>query len=231
MRTTASTAARTTTASAAAAARPACRLVPVSTPYTPHHDHAAFVDAEATPFGDQNGVRVWRTPDNDGIGLVVVDQPPDLPRAETREAFDEAYRGLFTDARVKLMELGIVKVDGVPTVRSIIATPQPSGGILFVASLTIPFESFAYVFKVQCEERGLKGVRERTVLDRQIAAGLASEGEDGITGEFEPYDAKYDADFPIHPLTRARYWLPRIAKHTLLDKGAKREPRFGLPIE
>ena len=201
----------------------------MSTSFTPLHDHARFADAEATPFGDQDAVRVWRTPDNDGIGLIVVDQAPDLPRADSREEFERAYRGLFSDPRVKLMELELVAVDGVPAVRSIVATPQPTGGILFIGSLTIPFEGFAFLFKVQCEERGLKGVRERTVLDRQIEAGLAAEGEDGITGEFEPYDAKYDADFPIHPLTRVRYWLPRIARHTLIDKAAKREPAFGLP--
>jgi len=222
MATTSATTIRTTNRSG--------RLLRVSTSFTPLHDHARFSDVHAAPFGDQDGVRVWRTPDNDGIGLIVVDQPPDLPRADSRAAFDEAYRGLFTDPRLKLMELEHAAVDGVPAVRSIVATPQPSGGILFIGSLTIPFEAFAFVFKVQCEERGLKGVRERTVLDRQIAAGLASEGEGGITGEFEPYDAKYDADFPIHPLTRARHWLPRIAKHTLLDKAAKREPAFGLPI-
>lgn len=201
----------------------------MSDSFTPHHDHARFSDVEATPFGDQNGVRVWRTPDNDGIGLIVVDQAPDLPQADSREGFERAYRALFTDPRLKLMELDLVAVDGVTAVHSIIATPQPSGGILFIGSLTIPFENCAYIFKVQCEERGLKGVRERAVLDRQIEAGLASEGEGGITGEFEPYDAKYDADFPIHPLTRVRYWLPRVAAHTLIDKAAKRQPAFGLP--
>lgn len=199
-------------------------------PVEPRPDHARFADSQATPFGDQDGVRVWRTPDGDGIGLIVIDSPPDLPRdVESRAAFETSFRGAFADPRVKLMELDFVSVDRVPAVRSIVAVLQQNGGAMFIGSLTIPFADFSFVFKVQCEERGLKGVRERTVLDRQVAAGLARQTDAGIEGEFEPYAERYDADFPIHPLTRVRRWLPRIAAHTLLDTAVKRAERFGLP--
>jgi hypothetical protein len=202
----------------------------VNAEYSPSLDHVRFQDAQATLFGDQNGVRVWRSPDSDGIGLLIVQTAPDLPRdAATDEAFIAAYRTLFVNPKAPLIEVGLDRIGTQRVVRSIVAVPQPSGGAMFIGSLTIPFADFGYVLKVQCEEHGLKGVREKAILDRQVAAGLAQHGENGITGEFEPYLASYDAEFPNHPLTRARHWLQRLVKHTLLDKSLKRVDPFGLP--
>lgn len=198
--------------------------------YTPSLDHVRFQDAQATLFGDQNGVRVWRTPDRDGIGLLIVPSTPDLPRdAESDESFFASYRALFVNPKAPLIEVGFDRIGSMRVVRSIIAIPQPSGGAMFIGTLTIPFADCGYVLKVQCEEQGLKGVREKAILDRQIAAGLAQQDENGITGEFEPYLEHYDVEFPIHPLTRARHWLGRLRKHTLLDKSLKRVDAFGLP--
>jgi len=94
----------------------------------------------------------------------------------------------------------------------------------YLGSLTLPFRDFSFVLKIQCEERGVTGMREAVLLDETLGSGevhLEFDGED-IAGWMKvPCDVtrtsglarsladddEHDRRFPDHPLSRARRFL------------------------
>ena len=178
--------------------------------------------------GIANGVRVWYTPDGDGIGLYYFGLPPDLPNEpSTIEAFCAEYKTL---TQGEVVETGIEKVADLPVVRVIGKAPQTPSGMTYVGSYTIPFRDFSYVVKIQCEERGMTGVRESILFDKGRASGDIKLDESGaIIGNFATDDAIYDDEFPDHPLSRCRRGLRTIASSLHLPDEIRSLPKFGLP--
>ena len=188
-------------------------------------------------------VRIWRNAAGDALGLFYFDLPPDIPVA--LEAIDELrrfFRLLVTDAGGGLVELDVVTLDGLPSIRQIVKQPQPGGGMTYVGSYTIPRRSFSYVMKIQCEERGMTGVREMVVMDQALAQGrVALSKDEGMTGwTTDPYDPefeaevlrnqaedeRYDKDFPDHPLSRLRRGLRDVATSLSFDESIKTAADF-----
>ena len=153
--------------------------------------------------GIANGVRVWYTPDGDGIGLYYFALPPDLPKDQpTIEAFCAEYRELMQG---EVVEAGIDTIAGLSVFRIIGKVPQDPTGISYVGSYTVPFRDFSYVVKIQCEERGMTGTREAVLIDKGLASGALELDDSGaLSGDWNPDDAIYDVDFPDHPLSRCR---------------------------
>ena len=188
-------------------------------------------------------VRIWRNAAGDGLGLFYFDLPPDIPVALA--AIDELrrfYRLLVIQAGSGLVELDVVALDGLPSIRQIVKQPQAGGGMTYVGSYTIPRRSFSYVAKIQCEERGTTGLREAAVLDQALAQGrVAVSKEEGMTGwAADPYDPdfqadilrnqaedeRYDADFPDHPLSRLRRGLKDVEVSLRLAESIKTAAAF-----
>lgn len=178
--------------------------------------------------GIKNGVRVWYTPDGDGIGLYYFGVPPDLPKGQPAiEAFCTQYRAAI---QAEVVEVGIQNVADLSVVRTIGKIPQTPTEMTYVGSYTIPFRDFSYVIKIQCEERGTTGIREATIVDRGLASGGITIDDSGnIVGNLAPDDEVYDKDFPDHPLSRCRRGLCMIASSLSLAEEIKRLPRFDLP--
>ena len=107
----------------------------------------------------------------------------------------------------------------------------------------LPFRDFSYVAQVICKEVGITGARDTAVLVRLMQAG----GNDPSAPApypagwmADPYDKEiktplarnlsedsaYDAEFPDHPLSRARCALARIEVTLKLSPELKTEPRF-----
>jgi hypothetical protein len=177
-------------------------------------------------------VRVWFTPEGDGLGLYFFAVPPDLPA----DACSAADLGAFYAAGLRasggrLVEAAVVRVGGCPAVRVISKTPQQPSGLTYVGSLTLPFRDFSFVVKVQCEERGVTGVREAVLLDRRLATGEVPPVRDGhlaLPG-WDPDAAGYDAEFPDHPVSRVRRALHRVGESLAVAPGVARLPGFPLP--
>jgi hypothetical protein len=108
----------------------------------------------------------------------------------------------------------------------------------YVGSFIFPFRDFSFVLKVQCEERGITGVREAVIVDEKLASGELQIDPDGkfMTGWMkDPNDAtrasglarsladdeEYDQRFADHPLSRARRFL-RTAEANILVSDAVR---------
>ena len=180
--------------------------------------------------GIANGIRVWYTPDGDGIGLYYFDLPPDLPSEQaTVGAFCAEYEALMQG---EVVETGIEKVADLLVVRAIGKAPQSPSGITYVGSYTVPFRDFSYVIKIQCEERDMTGVREAVLFDKGHASGELKLDESGtIVGNFSTDDAIHDDEFPDHPLSRCRRGLRTIASSLHLNAEIRSLPKFELPSQ
>lgn len=111
--------------------------------------------------------------------------------------------------------------------------PQPQSGLTYVASITIPSREFSFVLKVQCEERGATGIREAVLVDRLLGTGATPEVSDGRMRApgFDPDNECFDAEFPMHPLSRARRAIQHVANTARVDGAIKTLPFFaGLPV-
>jgi len=142
-----------------------------------------------------------------------------------------------------LISVNVVRVQGVLGTRTIFKFPQKPSGMAYVGSITFPFRDFSFVIKIQCPELGITGVREAVVLDKLMSTGEVSidPQKRKIHGwSQDPYDQsyegpslmnraeeiKYDAEFPDHPLSRARNFLTNITNSISFDEEVLRAAPF-----
>ena len=180
---------------------------------------------------DHEGVRMWRAEEGDAIGVYYFNMPPDLPRGQATESeFIDAYSADTQSQGISVVELEICDVGGFQALRSIVKVPQQPTGLAYVGAFTLPFRDHSFVVKIQCEERGMTGLREAVLMDSALAEGRVQVAADGtIEGEWNPDDVCHDGRFPDHPLTRMRRWLPRIRNALSLDKSLTSLPKFEWP--
>jgi hypothetical protein len=125
-------------------------------------------------------VRVWHTPEGDGLGVYFFTVPPDLPaNATSVDDLAAFYSRLLGDSGGKLVEARVVEAGGCTAVRTIFSVPQQPSGRTYIGSLTVPFRDFSFVFKCQCPERGMTGSKEAILLDRSMAANEPMQKNDG----------------------------------------------------
>jgi hypothetical protein len=196
----------------------------------PSLSSVVFDTAGYQDVGVQDGKHIWHTPQGDGVGLFFFPIPPDLPmNACSEEELCQFFSSMMDGTESKLVELHLIAVDGQPSVQSIIKSPQQPTGMTYVGSIIVPFRDFSFVVKVQCQERGMTGMREAMILIEIWAKGGEDRDASGLPVGFSPDDPKYDAKFPLHPLSRLRAVLRHIEKSMRLDATVKQLPSFGLP--
>lgn len=197
-------------------------------------EHITFSCDEYEYQGEQEPgrVRVWFTPDGDGLGLFFFPVPPDLPsHASSVIEISAFYESMLANSGGKLVETRITEIDGCAAVQIILSVPQEPNGRTYVGSVTIPFRDFSFVLKVQCAEHGTTGVKEAILFDRSRSSGKEMKIEDGrfeIPG-WNPDSEEYDAEFPTHPVARARRVLRDIAASTTVADQVKNSSAFTLP--
>jgi hypothetical protein len=177
-------------------------------------------------------MRFWYTPAGDGVGLYLFPIPPDIPpAAESVERLREFYAARVAGAGSSLVELDVSRRPAATVVRIILKVPQEPSGFTYIGSVTVPFRDFSYVIKVQCEERGTTGVREAVLMDRRLGAGDMTEIHEGgfRLANWSSDDEQHDADFPDHPVTRARRVLKRVEQSLVVDARIRGLPGFALP--
>ena len=197
----------------------------------PSLDFVSFDTTDLRFDRTEAGRKVWVTPGGDGVSLYFFDKPPDLPAGLTSpEQSGDFYRPMLRASPAKLVEVGTTAVSACPAVRLIIKAPQQPHGMTYVGSLTVPFRDFSFVLKAQCQEHETAGVREAVLFDRLLASGRVALNEAGqVSGQWNPDDAQYDAEFPKHPLSRLRALLKRMETTCTVDAETLTQPRFPLP--
>jgi len=188
-------------------------------------------------------LRIWRSDYGDGLGLYYFAKPPNIPvPLDQVDELRSSIRGMVTGGA--MIELDVVDVDGVSSIRQIVKKPQQPTGMTYVGSFTFPFRDRSLVLKIQCEERGMTGMREAVVLDQLLGNGSVTVNDGKVEGwSADPYDASielplmrnlaedpsYDAQFPDHPLSRARRALAQLQGSLRLHDGLKGLPPFDGP--
>jgi len=197
----------------------------------PSLDSVTFDHADYQYQGERNGAKIWFLAGGGGVGLYFFQQTPGLP-ANAASALDlQNFYSSQLSAKQRLVEFRLEPFDGVRGIRVVTAEINPqTRAAVCLGSLTIPFEKFSYVVKVQCEEAGLTGAREAVVTDWALKNGKATIGEgrlrlQGVSSD----DEQFDQMAPAHPLSRVRKELRRISGTLKIDPSIKSQPHFPLP--
>ncbi len=199
----------------------------------PSLDSVRF-DTTSFEFGGEpepGRVRVWFTPQGDGLGLFLFAVPPDLPAANDLNLLSDFYiRGLEPSGG-RLVDISILRVGGTSLIKLIVKNPQQPSGMTYVGSLTIPFRDFSFVFKVQCAEQSPTGMRDAVLLNRSPISGDEPDTEPGAFPPpgWNPDAEEFDAEFPDHPLSRARTVLHRVTETLFVEPDVAAMPAFRLP--
>jgi hypothetical protein len=180
-------------------------------------------------------LKVWTNLEADVVTLNLFLTAPDIRVSLANlEGLREMYREQVTAAKGGLIEVGTLEVSSIPSIKTILKLPQKMAGVAYVAAITIPFKDFSFVLKITCQERGFGGTRETRILEqRRLALLEKGETRDVMIGwNSDPYDPNFqsellmtfaenqvfDADFPDHPISRARFWIEKFEKSLKLEK-------------
>jgi hypothetical protein len=200
-------------------------------PQSRSFDSIAFDTKRYRYQGEQDDHRVWFTPDGDGIGLYFFPKQPDLPvGASSAAEVQESYRAKLPDGNAKIIEFQLPSIDEVKCIWMILKILRKPHGATYLGSLTIPFAEFSFVIKMQCEERGITGIREAALLILAQKEGTVTISADGkLAGDWNPDDERYDTKFPEHPLSRLRREFAQIKSTLQINQATKDRRRFALP--
>ncbi|MFD0142689.1 MULTISPECIES: hypothetical protein [unclassified Streptomyces] len=163
---------------------------------------------------------VWVSDAGDVLSLHFFALRPDLPASlDDGPSLRAALTRMTADAGGGLIEASVKSLGGLPALRQILKLPMPgqAHGQVFIGSFTVPRAECSTVVKIQAPERGTTGMREAMVM-AQVgpdaffrAHPYAPEVQGGLP--FHAADhARYDAEFPDHPLTRVRNVLGALAE-------------------
>lgn len=170
------------------------------------------------------------------IVLHFFDKEPDLPTAKDLEYLKKFYRNIAASSNGGAIETDIVNIHDISCVKTIIKFPQEETGMIYIASITIPFKDCSYVVKIQADEIGITGMRDAVILDRLLKTGEVEIEEENMKNWFEdPYDPdfkqgtlmnkseleKYDHEFPEHPLSVARSLIKSISASIIFKSEIK----------
>lgn len=190
---------------------------------------------------DDEAIR-WVNPEQSAlIALHFFDKEPDLPTVKDLDYLKKFYRNVAASANGGTIETDIMTIHETPAVKTIIKIPQEETGMIYIASITIPFENCSFVVKIQANEVGVTGIRDSAILGMLMGSGEVEFSEEGITNWFaDPYDPdfkqgtpmnksereEYDSEFPEHPLSLARSLIRSISAEIAFKPEIKELPSF-----
>lgn len=196
----------------------------------PTMDSLVFDTSGLTFYMEDEGAWIWVSEDGDAISLNHFREVPDLPSGpDSLAELRGLYRESLTPAGLAIIEIDYIQVLGMICVWTVFKAPQEPSGMRYLGSLTVPFASFSYVLKVQCDESGTTGIRDTAIFMKAMQSGevwfdpAAPDFPKGWTAD--PYDPefqaplmrnlsedpRYDEAFSEHPLSRTRRWLSHLA--------------------
>lgn len=177
-------------------------------------------------------VRKWGNPEPTAIlSLNFFSIKPDLPTVKDLDYLRSFYRNSISTVNGGLINVDTLTLYHSPVVKTIFKISQEEYGMIYIASLTIPFEDYSFVVKIQTVESGMTGLRDSVILNKLLESGeVLFENQEIKNWFLDPYDSdfkqgvlmnksedeKYDNEFPDHPLTIARIMINKISKEIIL---------------
>ncbi len=187
-------------------------------------------------------MKQWMPPTNDmALSVHFFATKPDLPTLKNTTALRQYYRQQLAPAQGGLIEVEMFDWQGFPAVRTLFKFPQKPKGMSYLGAFTLPFAKYSFVLKIQAAEMGLTGKREAMIMPKMLSKGMIQMEDDSIVGwTADPYDhsiqsgnlmnlaeaAGYDAQFPDHPLSKARNWMSYLAREVKIDPALKKLKPF-----
>lgn len=175
----------------------------------------------------------WLSPNQDAIlSINFFNLKPDLPTIKNDKVIRDFYRAQLAPANGGLVQVDIVDIKGIAGVKSIFKIKQQDAPMVYLASITLPFENYSFVIKIQAIESGITGMRDAVILNKLIASGEVQIKGQETEGWFaDPYDDShccgilmnkseqqlYDSDFPDHPLSVNRSLIEQIQKDIFFE--------------
>ncbi len=172
---------------------------------------------------------VWVNPEESAlISLNFFNLQPNIPTVKNLDVLRNFYRNSISESKGGIIEVSLLKVHDIPSIKTIFKIPQPQSGMTYIASVTIPFENYSFVIKIQAAEVGTTGIRDAMILNEMLASGEVTFGEQIENWFADPYDPdfkkgtpmnkseqeKYDTEFPEHPLSIARASITKAIQET-----------------
>lgn len=145
-------------------------------------------------------------------------------RAVSLAQLRESIMLALGDGPVRLIDIAISPLDGLPSIRMIRKSLQQPSGMTYEGSFSLRFRDFAFVIRVTCLERGITGIRETLLFDRAYASKSVTVRPDQlhpISGDWQPDAEIHDAEFPHHPLSRLRRLMKAIESSTSIAPEAR----------
>lgn len=177
-------------------------------------------------------VRKWGNPEQTVIlSLNLFSIKPDLPTVKDLDYLKSFYRNSISTVNGGLINVDTLTLNYSTAVKTIFKVSQEEYGMVYIASLTIPFEDYSFVVKIQAVESGMTGLRDSVILNKLMESGEVLFENEEIKNWFsDPYDSdfkqgvlmnksedeKYDNEFPDHPLTISRSMINKISKEIIL---------------
>lgn len=186
----------------------------------------------------------WTNPKAQFLSFHHFNVAPDIPAALTDiNSLRQAYRLDLSESGAAMISADVFTVNHLDCIMLVFKAPSQPHGMIYVGSLTFPFEEFSYVVKIQCAELNNSGARDTVVLDLAMREGaVAFDPEDGsvVGWTADPYDPsfvapllsnlsdkqQFDTMFPDHPLTDVRVCLNHILQTIHADEEILISPRF-----
>jgi hypothetical protein len=191
-----------------------------------------FNDSDYQLQVEKDGVRAWLCPTGDPLALYYFAVQPDIGAdLDDLQALRAFFRASAAEVGFGIIEIERCLIDGLKAVRTIYKVSQGVTGRGYLGGLTLPFEGYSFVLKVQCKERGMTGIRESVVSGLLMSEGvitLDTKTNKIVNWLQDPYDPErrdsmtmnrsegeeYDEKFPDHPLSRARRILSHLQETT-----------------
>jgi len=211
----------------------------------PSIDSLKFDTAGWTLKETSSEVMCWTNPKAQVLSLHFFNKPPDIPCAlMDLDTLRAMYRLGLSQSGAALISGDVSSANHLKCVKVVFKTPRQPRGMVYVGSLTFPFQEFSYVAKIQCVEPGSTGLRDAVVFQELSQRGTLE--FDNETRSFRgwaagPYDPTYkapllrnrsddeqfDASFPDHPLTDVRIWMNTMPSTVHADESVLAAAGFG----
>lgn len=199
------------------------------------HQSTAIV-FDATGLRHEDDGDAWFDPTTgDVVSLQVNEGPPfDARWMSDLASLRRGFAGMFAEAGC-LIEANLVPFGGARAVYQLVKIPLPDAphGLVFLSIFTLTKATRYAQLIFQAAERGTTGLRETLVSVR-----LGNPSNTRLSHPYDPAlrtrlpllradDAGFDAQFPDHPLSRARRWAARVAPTAVVDPAFTALPELG----
>lgn len=178
----------------------------------------------------------WKSEDGDSITVTTGSNSDPTLSQPKQDSLRKLRSQQISASGGAIIELDVIDDGkGTTAVQWIQKNPQKPTGMLYTGTLAFPRpDGSVYTFIVEAPEGGMTGMRDAVVLDKLMGQGEVQPDEK--TGKIigwtenvcdpddksqlqrnKSEDAKYDASFPEHPLSRTRHNLEHIRTNVIFS--------------